>query len=309
MTDAAAAQVVALLKRVDREILAPRHGCVSVGDVHSKADVSWVTPYDRASEQALSIGLKAITPGADVVGEEEIDSDPRAFARINAAGRIWIIDPLDGTGAFTRGENPYGLMAALVEFGLTSRGFIYIPGTDQQRAEQGTNGRGDRRRHQQGRRLLRKRESSAAQWSPSPVASRSHLVPMSQSASAARTNSRLGSPPGYLARTNAAYNYASLLLEASDAVFYSEGFSPSGAGRCPPWDRAAGVLSVQEAGGFAVLPYRLGGITYAPMHRYHQLLIASSYDFWSRIYEHVRTLAPALCTSPAQKDLELQKPS
>jgi len=295
MIDRISLQVIKLITAIDRTLLAPYHGRVRPSSVRYKADQSAVTTYDRECERALAVGLKSITPGSDVVGEEQIDADPGAFNRINAARSVWVVDPIDGTGAFARGEKTYGIMAAFIENGQTSRGFIYVPG--RVRA-----GGADRCVCDPLFVVAQKGVGCFLNGERVSLSGRSQSLATARVSFACRNQDRhfegflAEGVAGYLPRNNSAYDYASLLRGDRDAVFYSEGRTPEGAGKCPPWDHAAGVLAVQEAGGHVGLPYAPKSIAYDPLLRYDQLLVASSYELWTEMYDHVHLRAPALCT-------------
>lgn len=62
--------------------------------------------------------------------------------------------------------------------------------------------------------------------------------------------------PHVVERWHANHDYIRLLTGETDATFYAEGFMPNGVGKCPPWDHAAGVLMVQEVGGYVALSVR-----------------------------------------------------
>ena len=79
--------------------------------VDRKDDGTPVTEADRAAEQLLRQRLEQRHPGDAILGEEEGGSD-------GTTGRRWVIDPIDGTKAFTRGVPLYtNLLAADDEHG------------------------------------------------------------------------------------------------------------------------------------------------------------------------------------------------
>jgi 3'-phosphoadenosine 5'-phosphosulfate (PAPS) 3'-phosphatase len=259
-----------------------------------KADQSAITAHDLASERALIAGLKAITPGAEVVGEEGIEADPALFSQIAQAQDVWIVDPIDGTGAFTRGDPTYGIVAALVHRGRTVQSYLYIPGVTRRGGEViGV-------RHEL-MVVARENEGCFLNGERVSLAKRALSIERARISFAARNQDQAleavlaQNVPGYLKRHNSAFDYASLLRGDRDAVFYSEGRNSADAGKCPPWDHAAGVLAVTEAGGYAALPYSWFGLPYSPLQRYDRLLVAASPLLWSSVYEHVLARAPALC--------------
>ncbi|WP_052851140.1 inositol monophosphatase family protein [Streptomyces avicenniae] len=72
-----------------------------------------VTVADRAAEQRLTRDLTALLPGSVVVGEESFADDPSVYAALAGDAPVWIVDPVDGTRQFVRGETGFGTLVAL----------------------------------------------------------------------------------------------------------------------------------------------------------------------------------------------------
>lgn len=96
------------------EIL-PRFRNVSV---EIKQDGSPVTLADRAAEQVLRVALRQALPEAALLGEE-FGAEGQAGAALQ-----WVIDPIDGTIAFSRGIPLFGTLVALLEDGEPVLGVI-----------------------------------------------------------------------------------------------------------------------------------------------------------------------------------------
>lgn len=89
--------------------------------VETKADGSPVTEADRAAEQAMRRVLQAGDPGATILGEEYgADGDA-------ARGAAWVLDPIDGTIAFSRGIPLFSTLVARLEDGVPVLGLIDLP--------------------------------------------------------------------------------------------------------------------------------------------------------------------------------------
>ncbi len=88
-----------------------------------------VTIADRLSEEALTAGLVAIDASARVVGEEAVAADATLLDGIDQ-GRVWIVDPIDGTNNYASGKTPFGIMIALAEDGEVLAGWILDPVAD-----------------------------------------------------------------------------------------------------------------------------------------------------------------------------------
>lgn len=77
---------------------------------------------DRAAQEYLARELAAARPGDAVLSEEAAD-DPRRLD----AGRVWIIDPLDGTREFSEGRHDWAVHVALWERGTLVAGAVALP--------------------------------------------------------------------------------------------------------------------------------------------------------------------------------------
>ena len=88
--------------------------------VATKSDGTPVTEADRAAERLIRAHLAERHPDDAVLGEEEADV-------AGTSGLTWVIDPIDGTKAFTRGVPLYSnLLAVLDEHGPVI-GVINLP--------------------------------------------------------------------------------------------------------------------------------------------------------------------------------------
>jgi histidinol-phosphatase len=88
-------------------------------DVEHKSDLSPVTIADRESEQRIVEILEAEFPDYGVLGEE--------FGEREGAGARWIIDPIDGTKSYVRGNPYFAALIALEEEGEITVGVVHEP--------------------------------------------------------------------------------------------------------------------------------------------------------------------------------------
>lgn len=88
--------------------------------VDDKSDGSPVTAADRATERFVRERLAAAHPGDTIVGEEEADV-------VGSSGRRWIVDPIDGTKAFTHGVPLYCTLLAYEDEHGPAIGVIELP--------------------------------------------------------------------------------------------------------------------------------------------------------------------------------------
>jgi 3''(2''),5''-bisphosphate nucleotidase, bacterial len=96
--------------------------------VHAKADESPVTEADRRGETLILERLAAAFPGVPVVSEE----DSSEFGTPDAIGPVFfLVDPLDGTKAFVRGDPNFTVNIALIADGRPVAGAVTAPPTDE----------------------------------------------------------------------------------------------------------------------------------------------------------------------------------
>ncbi len=89
-------------------------------DVEEKADGTPVTEADKAAERYLRERIGDRFPDDAIIGEEEPDS-------AGTSGRTWIIDPIDGTKAFTHGVPLYSNLLAVYDQHGPAIGVINLP--------------------------------------------------------------------------------------------------------------------------------------------------------------------------------------
>jgi histidinol phosphatase-like enzyme (inositol monophosphatase family) len=85
--------------------------------LEAKADCSPVTLADREAEDAMRRLIIAERPMDGIFGEEY-------GVREGKSGRVWVLDPIDGTRSFVAGRAIFGTLIALVEEGWPVLGVI-----------------------------------------------------------------------------------------------------------------------------------------------------------------------------------------
>ncbi|MEY2432269.1 MAG: histidinol-phosphatase [Acidimicrobiaceae bacterium] len=88
--------------------------------VDDKSDGTPVTAADRAAERFVRERLAETHPDDAIVGEEEPDA-------AGTSGRRWIVDPIDGTKAFTHGVPLYSTLLAYEDEHGPAIGVIDLP--------------------------------------------------------------------------------------------------------------------------------------------------------------------------------------
>lgn len=120
---AAAARAAEAAADAARGEILPRFRRVAV---ETKADGSPVTEADRAAERAIREALRGFDPGIPVLGEEY-----GGEGEAERAATRWLVDPVDGTIAFSRGIPLYGTLLALAVEGEPVLGVIDLPSLDE----------------------------------------------------------------------------------------------------------------------------------------------------------------------------------
>jgi len=88
--------------------------------IDAKGDGTPVTQADRASERMLREFIAAAHPDDGIQGEEEAE-------KVGTSGRRWVIDPIDGTKAFTHGVGTFSNLLYLEDEHGPAIGIINLP--------------------------------------------------------------------------------------------------------------------------------------------------------------------------------------
>lgn len=268
MIEAEIAAVIGLLRDVSMAEIMPRFRHLGVGDVRLKAGpLDPVTVADEAAEHALSAGLKALFPGDDVLGEEAVSADFSLLGRLKKPGRVWVIDPIDGTANFAAELPLFGVMAALVEEDEILAGFIHDPvGDDTAVAIAGGGAwmvekNGTRRRLRVAAPVPVDKMVGSISWRFLTEPLRSHVL---------HRLDRLAAVTDYRC---AAHQYRMLASGYCHAQMFR---------KLLPWDHAAGFLLHREAGGYG---RRFDGSAYSPSVIDGGLLMTPDAGSWEELAE------------------------
>lgn len=247
-----------MMEASERAIL-PRYRRLDRRDIGEKAPNELVTIADRESEAILGEGLAKILPEARVVGEEAADADPSIMARLEDS-LCWVIDPLDGTGNYVAGDGPFGILVALTERGAPIGGWILDP----------LSGRFVAALKDRGTLINGHRVEARGTGADTPVAAISSLVRSAPERANLLRRVEEEFRTVSIARC-AAEQYPAIILGKSDVTLFE---------RTLPWDHAAGVLCLTEAGGVAT---RLDGSPYGAADQRTGLIAGATGEMWGRI--------------------------
>jgi len=262
--------VICLLREVSRTEIMPRFRHLAATDIREKTGPQdMVTIADEAAERALDKGLRALFPGDDVIGEEAVAANPALLDRLKQPGRVWVLDPIDGTANYASDLPLFGVMAALVEADQVLAGFIHDPvGDDTAVAIAGggawmINREGSRRRLHVAPPVPVREMVGSFSWRYLAEPLRSHML------------HRLDRVAAVTEYRCAAHQYRMLAGGHAHAMSF---------GRLYPWDHAAGFLLHREAGGYA---RRFDGGEYRPSVIDGGLLLAPDEASWEALAEAI----------------------
>ena len=240
-------------------------------EAQRKRDGTWVSEVDREAEKILCRSLKKHFPEVPFLGEEG-DHDHWDMI-LNTKGPLWVVDPLDGTSnylhqcpffctsiALVYNQRP---IAALVHYPLRHEKYMALLGHGTQLRHQGypslgypdpqsyqnhPEGHQDHPGPQENKNLqnLRLSDGRDKEWCEALISM--EFFPLKKRAS--ERLQHLGR--FFMSRSQGIRNMGcaayALALTAKGAfdVFYAESLLP--------WDKAAGILLVEEAGGEVLVP-------------------------------------------------------
>ena len=209
--------------------------------VSRKGPADYVTEADRRAERILRAELAKARPGFGLLMEESGETEGEDTRR------RWIVDPLDGTTNFLHGIPHFAISIGLEEDGAMVAGVVYEPLRDELFwAEKGVGCYLNRRRL---RVSSRRRLSEAVLATGIPFKGRA-----GKHAFLATVESAIDNTAGIRRLGSAALDLAYVAAGRYDG-FWEFGLSP--------WDVAAGIVLVREAGGFvtdiAGRPAAIGG--------------------------------------------------
>lgn len=120
--------IIAIVRAAARDCILPRFQRLGAADISTKSGPSdLVTLADTEAEAQMTAALRALLPGALVVGEEAIAADPTLRAQIGGADLSIILDPVDGTWNFAKGLPLFGVILAAATLGRPVLGVLYEP--------------------------------------------------------------------------------------------------------------------------------------------------------------------------------------
>jgi fructose-1,6-bisphosphatase/inositol monophosphatase family enzyme len=258
MSDALYADVETLIRHVGDTLLMRHWRSLSACAIREKSKGDFVTDVDEEAERLLSAGLQALLPGSRVLGEEAVVADASLLDLLQQDGRLWVIDPIDGTGNYVAGKEQFAAMVAYVEDGITLASWIYQPVPQKMFTARLGNGA-----FCNGVRLMPSTSSHthgdlhvgiSVKFTPEPL--RSHV------------SSKLDIFASHAPFMCAGYEYAALAEGQKAMAMYH---------RLYPWDHLPGLLLAQECG---LVVRHFDDTEYQPRAQRLGLMVAANETIW-----------------------------
>lgn len=263
-------KIADIIRNVAADKIIPRFRALEEGDVRAKSNpTDLVTIADEEAEFELTRILKDYLPGSEVVGEEAVSSERISRDILSSHnGPVWIVDPVDGTGNFARGEEVFGTMVSLVNDGERVASWIYqIPTNRMIAAEKGAGVRIDANTLNLG---AIKRANAADDYSTMRAFVSRKFIPSHMRPYVEKKVSALADATTYMC---CAWEYVMLLEGAAAFSLYK---------RIEPWDHMAGVLFLEEAGFYI---RKWDGTPYTADDLSGGLVNAPNEGLWHRVYQ------------------------
>lgn len=235
--------------------------------VRHKGEIDLVTQVDIESERIITSRIREVFPDHDILAEEQSDGPYGAGSRAR-----WIIDPLDGTTNFVHSIPHFAVSIALEVKGRLQLGVVYDPNRDE--LFEATRGRGA---HLNGRPI---RVTGVESLDKTVLGTG---FPYDRHTYA---HQYLPYLEAFMVRTQGIRRMGTASLDlAYVACGRLDGFWEF---KLKPWDIAAGIVLVEEAGG------RVSDRSGAPPALDGRNIVAAREDLLEAMLEVIRTLPDPL---------------
>lgn len=197
-----------------------------VSEIEFKGKNNLLTEIDKLSEETIIRRIRDTFPSHDILAEE-------SGRHSQSSDHVWIVDPLDGTTNYAHAYPFFAVSIALEIAGVIKAGVVYDPVKDEMfAAEQG------------GGAFL---NGKSIRVSDSTELSESHLATGFVHESSEMVEENLKHFANFIRKSRAVRRDGSAALDLCYvACGRFDGFWELGLN---PWDTAAGVLIIREAGG------------------------------------------------------------
>ena len=258
--------IAKFIRDTARSVILPRFRALGSGDVREKKPGDPVTVADIESERELTRLLTGIVPGGHILGEESVSENPAQLDLLSGDAPVWIIDPIDGTANFVKGNPGFAVIVALTRGGKVEGGWLHNPVADTM--IWALKGKGA--------------WMGTKRLAVTPDIAASHLTGSAYGKTP--SGNRAGKAIRESGRILGVHNQGCSGIEY---MLVAQGMSQfSLHSRSLPWDHAAGTLIVEEAGGYSRF---LDGSDYDTRIPDHSILTTSTPQAFQTIRDIMAT--------------------
>ena len=230
--------------------------------IDKKQHNDFVTEIDHAAEQAIIEILTSAYPSHGILSEEAGQSWP---VDTPEPEYVWIIDPLDGTTNFIHGFPQYAVSIALAQKGQVQQAVIYDPSRDE--LFNASRGGGAYLNSKRLRVAKRERLADALLGTGFPFRSEEDV------AAYLKIFSTMSQQCVGLRRAGAAALDLAYVAAGRFDGFFEQGLKP--------WDMAAGMLLITEAGGL------IGNYAGNSIDLYNGEILTANPRLFSQMVQHL----------------------
>lgn len=267
LSDANKSLILQTIRNAARREIMPRFRALSDSDISTKsAPDDLVTAADLAAESLITEQLRQAFPTALILGEEAVAAEPSLCDQLEDAEMAIIIDPVDGTWNYAHGLALFGVILAVTRYGMPIYGLLYDPVIDDWiiSGDDAATCYASQRNSRKLRLLTTMPDRKTGGYVPLGFLPASHRP-------------RVAALWPQVGRIN------SLRCSCHEFRMLAQGYVDFVLStRLTPWDHAAGVLVVQQAGGVAKM---LDGSVYSATQRNGYLLSARNTRAWTEIQQ------------------------
>jgi len=257
-------RITDLIVDIAKTEILPRFNKLKPEDITAKSPGDMVTIADTETEKALTQELSRLYPAADIAGEESIAKNPDSLRHIITSDQAFLIDPIDGTNNFIKGDEKFAVMLTQLRQGKVVAAWIYLPALDKMVVAEGGGGA-----YLNGGPI----KISAELRDSAKLIGAAHITRFPENLKKiARDNMKkiAKNSPAFCA----GYDYVALVEGKKDFSIYY---------RTLPWDHMPGGFIFAEAGGYVRTLFHRSA--YGINDRDTGLLSANSEDDWLKIRE------------------------
>lgn len=257
-------KVIEIIRETAETDILPRFRRLESHEIMEKNPGEVVTVADIEAEHRLTRLLSELVPGSVVVGEEAVSGDPGILDHLQNDGAAWLVDPVDGTANFSEGRRVFGIIVCFLIDGMARAGWIHDPCSGRTATAMVGGGA-----WYDGERI---RPADPVPFEQMIGTLNVGYFPDNRHKAVRSAARRFKEVYSYRC---AAHDYLALARGEKHFSLYR---------RLWPWDHAAGVLLLQEAGGYSA---RLDGDPYRATDRVQGLLSTTDPESWERIRNYL----------------------